>query len=130
MSFAEFEREMIAERTRDKMSAARKKGKWVGGRPTLGYDVDPSGRRLVVNEREAARVREAFELYLQERSLMQVVDILAMPPIEPRQEPIREPEMRTVLREVLWSEQRNRWGALLKKASLSVPSLPVRRGVR
>ncbi|MBI5481898.1 MAG: recombinase zinc beta ribbon domain-containing protein [Deltaproteobacteria bacterium] len=67
---------MIAERTRDKMSAARKKGKWVGGRPTLGYDVDPNGRRLVVNEREAAQVREAFELSVQERSLFQVVDIL------------------------------------------------------
>jgi site-specific DNA recombinase len=76
LSFAQFEREMIAERTRDKMSAARKKGKWVGGRPTLGYDVDPNGRRLVVNEREAALVREAFDLYLQERSLLQVVDIL------------------------------------------------------
>ncbi|MDW8283118.1 MAG: recombinase family protein [Myxococcales bacterium] len=76
LSFAQFECEMIAERTRDKMSAARRKGKWVGGRPTLGYDVDPNGRRLVVNEREAAIVREAFELYLQEKSLLQVVDIL------------------------------------------------------
>jgi site-specific DNA recombinase len=76
LSFAQFEREMIAERTRDKMSAARRKGKWVGGRPTLGYDVDPKGGRLVVNEREAAVVREAFELYLQERSLLQVIDIL------------------------------------------------------
>jgi len=76
LSFAQFEREMIAERTRDKMAAARRKGKWVGGRPTLGYDVDANGRRLVVNEREAAVVREAFELYLQERSLLQVVDIL------------------------------------------------------
>ncbi len=76
MTFAQFEREMIAERTRDKMSAARKKGKWVGGRPPFGYDVDARGGRLVVNEREAALVREAFELYLQERSVMQVIDIL------------------------------------------------------
>lgn len=38
-------------------------------------------------------------------------EILAMPPIEPRHEPIREPEMRAVLREVLWSEQRKRWRA-------------------
>src|SRR5881227_4451266 len=43
LSFAQFEREMISERTRDKMSAARKKGKWVGGCPVLGYDVDPGG---------------------------------------------------------------------------------------
>ena len=44
LSFAQFEREMIAERTRDKMSAARRKGKWVGGVPVLGYDVSPKGR--------------------------------------------------------------------------------------
>ena len=44
LSFAQFEREMIAERTRDKMSAARRKGKWVGGTPVLGYDVDPNNR--------------------------------------------------------------------------------------
>ena len=50
LSFAQFERELIGERTRDKMTAARKKGKWVGGCPVLGYDVDPGGGRLVVNE--------------------------------------------------------------------------------
>ena len=38
LSFAQFERELIGERTRDKMSAARRKGKWVGGCPVLGYD--------------------------------------------------------------------------------------------
>ncbi len=43
LSFAQFEREIIAERTRDKMAAARKKGKWTGGMPILGYDVDPDG---------------------------------------------------------------------------------------
>ena len=42
LSFAQFERELIGERTRDKMSAARRKGKWVGGCPVLGYDVDPA----------------------------------------------------------------------------------------
>jgi site-specific DNA recombinase len=70
LSFAQFEREMIAERTRDKMSAARRKGKWVGGTPVLGYDVDPKGGRLVVNDDEAARVREIFDLYLREHSLV------------------------------------------------------------
>ena len=39
LSFAQFERELIGERTRDKMSAARKKGKWTGGSLVLGYDV-------------------------------------------------------------------------------------------
>jgi site-specific DNA recombinase len=42
LSFAQFEREIIQERTRDKMGAARRKGKWVGGIPVLGYDVPPA----------------------------------------------------------------------------------------
>src|SRR5262249_20398091 len=46
LSFAQFEREIIAERTRDKMAATRRKGKWSGGTPVLGYDLDPRGRRL------------------------------------------------------------------------------------
>ena len=66
MSFAEFEREMIGERTRDKMAAARRKGKWTGGPPPLGYDV--VDRMLVVNEAEAALVRRLFDLYLGLRS--------------------------------------------------------------
>ncbi|MBI1956337.1 MAG: recombinase family protein, partial [Acidobacteria bacterium] len=73
LSFAQFEREIISERTRDKMSAARRKGKWVGGVPMLGYDVDPKGGKLVVNEEEAVKVRAAFGLYLEHRALMPVV---------------------------------------------------------
>ena len=71
--FAQFERELISERTRDKMSAARKKGKWVGGHPVLGYDIDPNGGRLVVNSGEARQVKEIFDLYLRHHSLMPVV---------------------------------------------------------
>lgn len=63
LSFAQFEREIIGERTRDKVCAARRRGKWTGGLPMLGYDIDPQGSRLVVNEPEAARVREIFDLY-------------------------------------------------------------------
>jgi site-specific DNA recombinase len=73
LSFAQFEREMISERTRDKMSAARRKGKWTGGNPVLGYDVHPDGGALVVNAEEAARVRAIFELYLRLGSLLPVV---------------------------------------------------------
>jgi len=73
LSFAQFEREIISERTRDKMSAARRKGKWIGGTPVLGYDVDPAGGRLIVNEKEVRRVREIFDLYLTHRSLSAVV---------------------------------------------------------
>jgi len=73
LSFAQFEREIIGERTRDKMSAARRKGKWIGGTPVLGYDVDPAGGRLVVNAKEARRVCEIFDLYRQQHSLSLVV---------------------------------------------------------
>ncbi len=76
LSFAQFEREMIAERTRDKMSAARRKGKWVGGNPVLGYDVSPQGGSLVVNEAEAERVRSIFDFYLEYGSLIPVIDEL------------------------------------------------------
>jgi len=70
LSFAQFEREIIAERTRDKMTAARKKGKWIGGAPVLGYDVDQPVKRLVINDAEAFRVRAIFELYLERQSLL------------------------------------------------------------
>jgi len=73
LSFAQFEREIISERTRDKVAAARRKGKWSGGRPILGYDVDPRGGRLVVNEAEAARVRAIYQLYLDHQSLIATI---------------------------------------------------------
>jgi len=73
LSFAQFEREIISERTRDKIAAARRKGKWSGGMPLLGYDVDPRGSKLVVNEEEAIRVRTIFELYLEHQSLIATI---------------------------------------------------------
>src|SRR5262249_21783580 len=76
LSFAQFEREMIAERTRDKIAATRRKGKWCGGLPGLGYDVDPRGPRLVINKKEAARVRAIFALYLEHGALERVVEQL------------------------------------------------------
>jgi site-specific DNA recombinase len=77
LSFAQFEREIIGERTRDKMRAARRKGKWIGGTPVLGYDVAPEGGRLVVNDAEAEQVREIFQLYIRHRSLTAVREELA-----------------------------------------------------
>jgi site-specific DNA recombinase len=73
LSFAQFEREIIGERTRDKIAATRRKGKWSGGRPLLGFDVDPGGRRLAVNEAEAERVRAIFALFLEHAALPPVV---------------------------------------------------------
>src|SRR4030088_3514257 len=76
LSFAQFEREIIGERTRDKIAAARRKGKWSGGHPILGYDVDPQRFKLLVNEDEAVRVRAIFELYLEHQALLPVVQEL------------------------------------------------------
>jgi site-specific DNA recombinase len=64
-SFAQFEREIIGERTRDKLGAARRKGKWTGGSPVLGYDIGPQGGRIVVNESETVRVRAIFQIAAQ-----------------------------------------------------------------
>ena len=78
LSFAQFEREIIGERIRDKIAAQRRKGKWAGGVPMLGYDVDrtnPSAK-LVVNADEATRVRRIFSLYLELGSLLPVVEEL------------------------------------------------------
>ena len=73
LSFAQFEREIISERTRDKMSAARRKGKWIGGHPVLGYDIDPKGGRIIVNRAEAEQVRTIFDLYVERGSLLPVL---------------------------------------------------------
>ncbi|MHC2066129.1 recombinase family protein [Bremerella sp. T1] len=78
LSFAQFEREIIGERIRDKIAAQRRKGKWAGGTPVLGYDVDRSGGspKLIVNQCEAIQVRQIYELYLELGSLLPVVDEL------------------------------------------------------
>src|SRR5271169_250025 len=73
LSFAQFEREIISERTRDKMSAARRKGKWIGGHPVLGYDIDTKGGRIIVNPAEVEQVRTIFGLYLKLGSLLPVL---------------------------------------------------------
>jgi site-specific DNA recombinase len=76
LSFAQFEREIISERTRDKMAATRRKGKWSGGLPVLGYDIDPQGYRLILNEDESVQVRAIFQLYLELEALLPVVQEL------------------------------------------------------
>ncbi|MFO0836925.1 MAG: recombinase family protein [Phycisphaerae bacterium] len=75
LSFAQFERDIIGERIRDKIAASRQRGKWTGGTPVLGYDVDRAGPspKLVVNPTEAARVLQIFELYLELGALLPVV---------------------------------------------------------
>jgi hypothetical protein len=63
LSFAQFEREVTSERIRDKISASKRKGMWMGGQTPLGYDVE--NKKLVVNEEEAATVRSIFRRYVQ-----------------------------------------------------------------
>ena len=62
LSFAQFEREVTAERIRDKIAASRRKGMWMGGNVPWGYEV--RDRKLVVNEAEAAVVRSIFERFV------------------------------------------------------------------
>jgi len=63
LSFAQFEREVTAERIRDKITASKKKGMWMGGPAPLGYDVQD--RKLIINEPEAETVRMIHRLYLE-----------------------------------------------------------------
>jgi DNA invertase Pin-like site-specific DNA recombinase len=74
LSFAQFEREVIGERVRDKIAASKKKGMWMGGMPSLGYDVRE--RKLVVNETEAAAVVHIFRRYLALKSVHTLRDEL------------------------------------------------------
>ena len=63
LSFAQFEREVTAERIRDKVKASRMKGMWMGGYVPLGYDV--VDRKLVVNEHDAGSVRRIFDRFVE-----------------------------------------------------------------
>jgi site-specific DNA recombinase len=70
LSFAQFEREVIGERIRDKFAASRRKGMWMGGWPPLGYEVE--NRRLAVVAREAAIVRRIFDRFAKTGSALTV----------------------------------------------------------
>lgn len=63
LSFAQFEREVIGERIRDKFAASRARGMWMGGRVPLGYDAHD--RKLIPNEAEVPRVRRVFDLFVE-----------------------------------------------------------------
>ena len=70
LSFAQFEREVTAERIRDKIAASKRNGLWMGGRVPLGYEKDE--RTLRVNEAEAETVRTLYALYRKHGTLRQV----------------------------------------------------------
>lgn len=73
-SFAQFEREMTAERIRDKFAASKMKGMWMGGPPPLGYDV--ADRKLITNPKEAELVNHIFERYVALKSTTLLCDEL------------------------------------------------------
>jgi len=82
LSFAQFEREVIGERIRDKVAASRKKGMWMGGSVPLGYRVE--NRKLLIHEEEAATVRRIFERFVKLGSIMLLMRELAAAEIRSR----------------------------------------------
>lgn len=92
VTFAQFERELIGERIRDKVAASRKRGKWMGGWTPLGYEV--RDRKLWIHEPDAERVRAIFRRFVQLKS----ATLLA--------------------RELISANERNRYGHLLDKGVL------------
>ena len=75
LSFAQFEREVIGERVRDKIAASKKKGMWMGGTVPLGYDV--KDRKLVVNPAEARTIVDVYKRYLRLKSVRALGEELA-----------------------------------------------------
>ena len=76
LSFAQFEREVTSERIRDKVTASKRKGMWMGGVPPFGYDV--KDRRLVINEREAKMLRHIFTRFVAVGSATKLVKELRL----------------------------------------------------
>jgi site-specific DNA recombinase len=70
LAFAEFERDMIAERTREKLFLQAQKGYWGGGHTPLGYDV--VDKKLIVNQEESELVKRIFNYYLETPSTNKV----------------------------------------------------------
>jgi DNA invertase Pin-like site-specific DNA recombinase len=82
LSFAQFEREVTSERIRDKVAASKKKGIWMGGNVPLGYRAQ--GRKLVVVPEEAATVGQIFQCYLEQGSILKLLEELRRRSIKTR----------------------------------------------
>lgn len=74
LSFAQFEREVTAERIRDKITASKKKGLWMGATVPLGYA--PDGRSLKIAEPDADVIRTLFDLYLTHQNIRRVKEVM------------------------------------------------------
>ena len=85
LSFAQFEREVISERVRDKVAASKRKGMWMGGRVPLGYEA--IDRKLVVNEAEAETVRHIMRRYLKVGTVPALCEVLRRENIRTKVQP-------------------------------------------
>ena len=74
LSFAQFEREVTGERIRDKIAASKRKGMWMSGCPPLGYKKE--NKKLVVEEKEAQKVKLIFDKYLDLQSVPKLMEYL------------------------------------------------------
>jgi len=74
LSFAQYERELIGERVRDKVAASRARGMWMGGPVPLGYRVE--NRKLLVDEAGAAMVRRVFDAFADIGSATKLLPVL------------------------------------------------------
>ena len=88
LSFAQFEREVIGERVRDKIAASKRKGLWVGGPVPLGYR--SIAKKLIVVEEEAEQVRAIFRRYLALGSIGLLIEDLHRCGVRPRARPGRD----------------------------------------
>jgi DNA invertase Pin-like site-specific DNA recombinase len=83
LSFAQFEREVTAERIRDKFAASRRKGIWMGGNPPFGYRV--ADRKLVVVPEHADLVRQIFARFIETGSGTVIAqEMAALGPLTPK----------------------------------------------
>ncbi|WP_338325478.1 recombinase family protein [Paenirhodobacter populi] len=127
LSFAQFEREVIGERIRDKVAASRKRGIWMGGYVPLGYDVQD--HKLVINEAEAASVRRIFERFVELGSATMLAKEL-------RREGFRSKQGTLIDKGYLYRVLRNRVyrGEAVHKGKAypgeHEPSSPTRSGIR
>ncbi|MBK8871716.1 MAG: recombinase family protein [Elusimicrobia bacterium] len=84
LTFAQFERELISERTRDKIAQKAQRGLYVGGRPPLGYVVKE--KRLVIDPAAAAVTKRVFETYVESRSLRKAYHVVVDSGLRPRRD--------------------------------------------
>ena len=83
LTFAQFERELTSERTKDKLLERVKKGMWNGGNPPFGYE--RKDKKLIINKKEVKIIRLIFEKYIETGSINRVYDFLKEKNIKNRQ---------------------------------------------